>query len=147
MHFVFNQIPFAPYGSKALLLITTPQLLLAMVVAGLLVLMVKVCIQSTTGPVSTAALKHHLFLLQQRMAGPGKVQPQQEREELEKLQNTIKTSSTPDAISGDVELRSLFRNNCASIQSKIRQPELEDRSGWIQFGELISGFNASYFPG
>jgi hypothetical protein len=146
MTFLQQKIAVSRNPCKGILFIALPQLLLVVVVAGLLVLMVSVCIKLTKGPLSTTALKRQLILLQARFVAAALVNPDLEREKMEALQNNIKTSSSPLTISGDYELRVLFHNNCESIQSKLYQPDLDNRTGWIKLNELMTGFNAMYFP-
>lgn len=121
------------------------QVLLAVVLAGLLVLLVTTCIKFTKGPFNTAALKAQLRSLQIKFVTAALINPEFERQEMEKLQNKIKTSRSQVAISGDHDLKLLFASNCQYIQSELDNTELDNRSSWIKFRELMSGFNHLYF--
>lgn len=132
-------------GLNRLLLITLPQILLIVVLAGLLVLLVSTCIKFTKGPLSTSALKKHLLQLQSKFVASALINPEWERQEMEKLQNKIKTSSDQLTISGDKDLQQLFANNCKYIQSTMTDVNLVNRSSWIKFKALMFGFNKFYF--
>lgn len=130
---------------KGILIVTLPQILLIVVVAGLLVLMVFSCIKAVKGPLSTTALKRYLILLQAKFASANTIDPNLERDEMENLQNKIKTSCSALRISGDSDLKSLFHNSCRSIHLILQQPHLNDRTGWLKFNALMTDFKTSYF--
>lgn len=130
---------------KGMLFITLPQLLLVIIVAGLLMLMVSVCVKNIKGPLSSGAIKRQLLLLHSKLRTPNLVDPDMERGEMEKLQNKIKTSCSVETISGDNNLKSLFHDNGVLIQEVLRQQHLENRSGWIKLNALLSGFGMQYF--
>jgi hypothetical protein len=125
--------------------ITLPQLVLIIVVAGLLVLMVSAAVKNNRGPLSTTALKRHLLLLRSKLERSNLINPDIEREEIEKLQNKIKTSSSSATISGNNDLKALVSDNCLAVQLILQQPHLDNRSGWIKLNALLTGFRASYF--
>jgi hypothetical protein len=128
-----------------MLLITFPQVLLIVVLVSLLVLMVKTCIKFTKGSLSTTALKKQLRQLQSKFVSSAPIDAETERQEMEILQNKIKTSSGPSTISGDKDLQQLFASNCNYIQSAMTDVNLVNRSSWIKFKELMFGFNDLYF--
>jgi hypothetical protein len=125
--------------------ITLPQLILIIVVAGLLLLMASAAVEDNKGPLSTTALKKHLLLLRAKFKGSDTIDPDLEREEMEKLQNKVKTSNTSASISGNEDLKGLFLDNSLAVQSILRQSNLDNRSGWIKLNTLLTGFCASYF--
>jgi hypothetical protein len=128
-----------------LLFITLPQLLLIAVVASLLVLLVLTCIKSTKGPLSTAALKHHLLLLQSRFVSSALIDPEMERQEMERLQNKIKTSSDQSTISADKDLKQLFASNIHHIHLAMNDLNVVNKSSWIKFKAVMFDFNSFYF--
>ncbi len=128
-----------------MLITILPQMLLIAALLGLLVLLVTTCVKFTKGPVSTSALKTQLRLLQLKFATAATINPESERKEMEILQNRIKTTNDPVMISSDHDLRQLFQSNCKHIQLEMDNTNLENRSSWIQFNNLMLDFNASYF--
>src|SRR6188768_3109477 len=114
-------------GKQGIFLLTPPQVLLIVVLAGLLLLLVSTCIKFTNGPSSTTALKQHLLLLQSKFAASETVNPELERQQIEKLQNKIKTSSDHLTISADNDLKQLFASNCEYIQSAMIDVNLVNR--------------------
>lgn len=126
--------------------ITFPQLLIIVVLGGLLVLLVSTCIKSTKGSLSITALKKHLLQLQSKFSTSALIDPELERQEMEKLQNKTKTSSDPLIISSDKELQQLFVSNCKCIREVMADAHLVNRSSWIKFKELMFSFDHSYFP-
>jgi hypothetical protein len=127
------------------ILIILPQMLLILGLAGLFVLLVTTCIKFTKGPINTAALKNQLRSLQLKFVTAALINPELERKEMEILQNKIKTSSNPSIISNDNDLKLLFDSNCKYIQSEMNNTNLENRSAWIKFRELMFGFDKFYF--
>ena len=121
------------------------QILLMLVVGGLLVLTFTTSLQSTKGTESTSAIKKQLLLLQSKFASSKPINPEAERQEMEKLQNAIKTSSNFTLISGDDDLKQLFSNNCNYIQLAMNNNRLVNRTAWIKFNDLMIGFNNLYF--
>jgi hypothetical protein len=132
--------------TSGMFFITLPQLVLIIVVVCLLMLMVSVSVKNNRGPLSTTALKRHLLLLRSKLERSNLINPDIEREETEKLQNKIKTSSSSATISGNTDLKALVHDNVLSVQSILQQPHLDNRSGWIKLNALLTGFRASYFP-
>jgi len=126
-------------------LIMLPQIFLIAVLAGLLILLVSTCIKFTKGPLSTIALKRHLLQLQSKFMTSASINPEWERQEVEKLQNKIKTASDPLTISGDKDIQQLFASNCKYIQAVMTDVNLINRSSWIKFKELMFSFNDFYF--
>jgi hypothetical protein len=134
------------YRKQKLLLITVPQLLLVAVLLSLLVLMVITCIKFTKGPLSTTALKRHLLLLQSKFITSVPINPELERQEMEKLQNKIKTSSDQLTISEDKDLKQLFAINCEHIHSAMKDVNVVNKSSWIKLNAVMCGFSKFYFP-
>src|SRR5947209_3162735 len=128
-----------------LLLIALPQLLLIAVVASLLVLMISACIKFTKGPLSTAALKQHLLLLQSKFISSAPINPEWERQEMEKLQNKIKTSNDQLTISSDKDLEELFASNCTHTHSAMTDVNVVNKTSWIKFKAVLCGFSEFYF--
>ena len=133
------------FQNSCLLLLTLPQLTLLIFVAGLLVMMVSACIKFTKGPVNTSALAQQLQRLQAKFTGGLSINPQKEREEMEKLQNKLKTTSTAALISGNANLKQLFYSNCKAIQAVLRRSDLQNRTAWIKLNALLVDFDALYF--
>jgi hypothetical protein len=132
-------------GSSGITFIAFPPLLLIIVVVALMALMVSVCIKFTKGPLSTAALLQQLQHLQARFASGKQINPEREREEMEILQNKIKTTSDPITISENMDLKRLFYSNCKSIQGVLGQADLQNRTSWIKLNGLMVEFNSRYF--
>jgi len=130
---------------QKLLLITVPQLMLIAVLVSLLVLMVLTCIKFTKGPLSTAALKQHLLLLQSKFITSVPINPELERLEIETLQNKIKTSSDQLTISGDKDLKQLFDSNCKHVHSAMTDVNVVNKSSWIKLNAVMCGFSEFYF--
>jgi len=128
-----------------MLITILPQILLIVGLAALIVLLVTVCTKFTKGPISTDALKKQLRLLQLKFVTAETINPEMERKEMEILQNKIKTSSNALIISDDNDLKLLSDSNCKYIQSEMDNINLTNRSSWIQFRELMLGFDKLYF--
>jgi hypothetical protein len=128
-----------------MLTIILPQVLLIVGFAGLLVLLITTCIKFTKGPINADALKRQLRSLQLKFVTAASINPEMERKEMEILQNRIKTSSNTSIISGDDDLKLLFGSNCKYIQSAMMDVNLENRSSWIKFKELMFSFDDLYF--
>ena len=124
---------------------TIPQILLIALIAGLLVLTVSICVRFTKGPLSTAALKRRLLQLQSRFVASEPIDPELERQEMERLQNKIKTSSDQLTISGDDDLKQLIASNRNYIQLALAKKEVANKTSWIQFNALMTDFDHSYF--
>jgi hypothetical protein len=77
--------------------------------------------------------------------GSAPINPEAERQEMEILQNKIKTTSDQLTISGDKDLKQLFASNCKYIKSIMADVNLANRSSWIKFKELMFSFNHFYF--
>lgn len=133
------------FRNSGLLLITFPEITLLIFVAGLLVMMVSACIKFTKGPVNTSALEQQLQRLQAKFTAGLLINPKSEREEMETLQNKLKTTSNPSLISGNASLKQLFYSNCKAIQAVLRRPDLQDRTAWIKLNALMVDFDALYF--
>lgn len=132
-------------GNGSLLFLTLPQISLIVFVTFLLILMVSVCIKFTKGPFNTSALLQQLKRLEAKFVSGKMINPKIEREEMERLQNKIKTTSDPAVISGNRDLKRLLYNNCKSIQTVLSQPGLENRTSWIKLNALMVDFNDLYF--
>ena len=132
-------------SKNGLLFIGVPPILLILIVASLLMIAASICTKFTKGPLSTAALLERMRLLQAKFMAGNTIDPEAEREEMEILQNKIKTTSTLQTISGNSDLKQLFARNCAFIQSVLKQPLLDNKTSWIKFNALMVDFNTSYF--
>lgn len=121
------------------------QIILITASAGLLVLLVTSCIKFTKGPIDTDALKKQLRLLQLKFVSAAIINPDLERQEIEILQNKIKTSNNQVSISNDKDLKQLFASNCEYIQIAMTDVNLVNRSSWIKFKELMFSFSNFYF--
>jgi hypothetical protein len=128
-----------------LLFLTIPQIMLIGLVILLLALMKSACTKFTKGPVSTTALLQQLQRLQAKFALGKLINPEMEREEMERLQNKISTSSEPGIISGNADLKRLLYSNCKSIQAVLSQSILENRTSWIKMNAMMVDFNTHYF--
>jgi membrane protein insertase Oxa1/YidC/SpoIIIJ len=133
------------FRNNGLLFLTFPQITLLIFVILLLILMVSVCIKFTKGPFNTSALQEHLQRLQAKFSAGILINPRTEREEMETLQNKIKTTSNPALISGNATLKRLLYSNCKAIQAVLGQPGLENRTSWIKLNALMVDFNDLYF--
>jgi hypothetical protein len=127
------------------LYLALPPLLLIIAVVGLLILTVSVCIKFTKGPLSTAALLRQLQILQAKFMQGKTIDPDTQRQEMEILQNKLKTSSDPALISANSDLKQLFSSNCQAIQSVLERPLLENRTSWIKLNTMMLDFNSHYF--
>ena len=132
-------------SNNRLLFIGVPPILLIIIVTSLLMITASICSKFTKGPLSTVALLQRMRLLQAKFIAGKEIDPETEREEMEILQNKIKTSSSMQTISGNSDLKQLFARNCASIQSVLKQPVLDNKTSWIKFNALMADFNTSYF--
>jgi hypothetical protein len=130
---------------RRMFLITFPQVQLIVVFLGLLVLLVRACIQFTKGPSSTTALKQQLLQLQSKFMGSVPINPEAERQEMEILQNKIKTTSDQLTSSGDKDLQQLSTTNCKYIQLGMTDVNLINKSQWLKFKELMFSFHNFYF--
>ena len=128
-----------------MLITILPQVLLIVGLGALIVFLVTTCIKFTKGPISTDALKRQLRLLQLKFVTAETINPDVERREMEILQNKIKTSNDPLIISDDNDLKLLSGSNCKYIQLEMDNVNLANRSSWIQFRELMLGFDRFYF--
>lgn len=121
--------------------------LLMIFLGALFIAMVSVCFTSTKGPLSTTAFLKQLQSLQARFAAGKIINPETEREHLEKLQNKVKTLSEASIISGNADLRRLLHSICQSIKIVLDQPDLANRTTWIKLNSLMVDFNTQYFSG
>ncbi|HEY6956268.1 MAG TPA: hypothetical protein VI385_13545 [Flavisolibacter sp.] len=128
-----------------MLITILPQVLLIVGLGALIVFLVTTCIKFTKGPISTDALKRQLRLLQLKFVTAETINPDVERREMEILQNKIKTSNDALIISDDNDLKLLSGSNCKYIQLEMDNVNLANRSSWIQFRELMLGFDRFYF--
>ena len=90
-------------------------------------------------------MKRRLLQLQLKFSTSELIDLVQEREEMEKLQNKVKTSNGQLAISGDKDLQQLFATNCKYIQSAMTDVNLLNKSQWLKFKELMFSFRNFYF--
>lgn len=130
---------------KGVLLIAPMEIVLMLVVAGLLVITFIVSGVSTTGKRSIAALKAHLQGLQSRMAEPGTLDPEAEREDIEVLLNKVKATCEQPVISGSRDLAELFGRTHTTMQA-IDQGQMRKRGAWLQFKGVTNSFYELYFP-
>lgn len=128
-----------------MLITILPQVLLIVGLGALIVFLVTTCIKFTKGPISTDALKRQLRLLQLKFVTAETINPDVERREMEILQNKIKTSNDALIISDDNDLKLLSGSNCKYIQLEMDNVNLANRSSWVQFRELMLGFDRFYF--
>jgi translation elongation factor EF-1beta len=140
-----QQIALFRNWNRGVFPLVLPAALLIAVVVGLIVLMVSVCVKSTAGPLSMAALKDHLRLLQSKFASQAPVDPEQERIEMEKLENNIKAACPQKVISGNSELKALFLTNYHTVEVITGNQQTANRTEWLKLRELMSGFNDLYF--
>lgn len=134
-------------GTQESLYIAFAPILLIVFVGALFIMMVSVCFTFTKGPLSTTAFLKQLQILQARFAAGKIINPDTERVEMEKLQNKIKTFSEASIISGNADLQRLLYSICQSIKVALGQPDLENRTSWIQLNALMVDFNTQYFKG
>lgn len=128
-----------------MLITILPQVLLIVGLGALIVFLVTTCIKFTKGPISTDDLKRQLRLLQLKFVTAETINPDVERREMEILQNKIKTSNDALIISDDNDLKLLSGSNCKYIQLEMDNVNLANRTSWIQFRELMLGFDKFYF--
>ena len=139
-----NTLFFSPQNKGVLFLAFPPLLLIAFVV-GLLVTTILVCIKFTKGPASTKAFTDRLRTLQLKFDSGKTIHPEKEREEMERLQNKIKTTSEAAIISGNSDLRHLLYSICQSLHGVLNQPSLENRTSWIKLNAVMVDFDTQYF--
>lgn len=130
---------------KGVLLIAPFEIVLVLLVAGLLVMTFIVGGATTAGKRSIAALRAHLQGLQSRMADPGTLDPEAEREDMEVLLNKVKATCEQPAISGSRELAELFGRTHTTMQA-IDQQQVRKRGSWLQFKGITNSFYELYFP-
>jgi hypothetical protein len=121
------------------------QILLVIVVAGLIIVAIMSCIKFTKGPLSMGDLKKYLLLLQSKFIHHAFIDPEFERQEIEVLQNKVKTSCSQLVISNNSDLEGLFLNTCQSINAVMTDKEIENRTSWLKFSEVICNFQEFYF--
>jgi hypothetical protein len=132
-------------GSKGLLFITLPQVLLLVVVIGLLVYTVLACMKFTRRSLTVTALRNQLLLLQGKFVHPFAMDPDVEREQMEILHNNLKTSSDATQITANSDLKQLIQSTCLSIKSILNKSDLVNKTGWIKFNRVMSDFDDLYF--
>lgn len=126
-------------------MITIPQLLPGLFLLLLFAVTFYTCFRSTKGPVSISNLMAHLLLLKTKFENESPLNPKDEREIMEVLQNKTKTSCSGDAISKNKDLRTLFIDNCRSVNAMIAIAPAKNKTSWLQFGALMNDFNEQYF--
>lgn len=131
---------------KGVLLIAPLEVVLILVVAGLLVMTFIAGGTATAGKHSIAALKNYLQGLQSRMAEPGTLDPEAEREDMEVLLNKVKATCEQPVISGNRELAELFGRTHDTMQA-IDPGQVRKRGSWLQFRSVTDSFYELYFPG
>lgn len=134
-------------GHKGTLVLAFPPILIIVIAAVLFVMMISVCTKFTKGPLSTSAFLKQLHVLQLKLVLGKKINPEKEREEMERLQNKIKTFSEASIISRNADLQRLLHSICHSIKVVLGQPNLENRTSWIKLNALMVDFNTQYFRG
>ena len=125
--------------------VAIPFVLMIVVVGGLFAVMIMACMRFTKGPVSVVDMKDYLIRLQKKFIAQKAINPEQERIEMEKLQNKIKGSCDRGVISSNGELKDLFGENCASIRAIMAHEHIGDKMAWLKFRELMFSFNSFYF--
>lgn len=130
---------------KGVLLIAPLESVLILVVTGLLVVTFVVSGATTAGKRSIATLKAHLQGLQSRMADPGNLDPEAEREDMEVLLNKVKATCEQPVITGNRELAQLFGRTHTTMQA-IDQGQVRKRGAWLQFKGVTNSFYEQYFP-
>lgn len=133
------------FRNKNLLFLALPQIGMLVLMALMIYWMVSVCTKSTKGPASMAALLQQLQRLQAKFTAGRLVNPQTEREEMEILQNKIKTRTDPALISGNDGLKQLFHSNGNAIKAVLAQPDLHNRTAWIKLNTMMVNFDEFYF--
>ena len=121
------------------------QILLVIIVSGLIIIAVVSCIKFTKGPLSIGDLKNYLHLLQSKFTHHAFIDPELERQEMEVLQNKVKTSCSQLSISENTDLQGLFLNTCQNINDVMNDKEIENRISWLKFREVICNFQEFYF--
>jgi hypothetical protein len=130
---------------KGVLMIAPLEILLILVVAGLLVMTIIVSLASTAGKYSIAALKAHLQGLQTRMADPGTLNAEAEREDMEVLLNKVKATCEERDISRNMELKALL-GQAHTTMDAIDKGQNRQRGSWLQFKGVTNSFYELYFP-
>lgn len=91
------------------------------------------------------ALKDHLRLLKSKFDSKAHIDPEQERIEMEKLENNIKANCPQKDISRNAELKTLFLTNYHTVEVITGNNQTANRTEWLKLRELMSGFNDLYF--
>lgn len=130
---------------KGVLMLAPLEIVLIVVVAGLLVMTFITSLTSTLGKQSIAALKTHLQGLQARLAAPGTLDPEAEREHIEVLFNKVKSSCEQPLISGNKELKDLLVQTETKMRAMDEQ-QSRQRGAWIQWKGVTHSFYDQYFP-
>lgn len=123
----------------------TLHLLLLLAVAALFVFAIKASAAFTKGPVSVTALTLYLQRLQVKFAAGAIINPEEERNELETLLNSIKTKTDPATLSGNAELQVLLAGNRQSVNKSLLNLTTDGRTPWIKLHALVTEFEVSYF--
>jgi hypothetical protein len=131
---------------KQKLLITTPELLLLLVVIALAVTAVSASMKSNKGTSSTRDLKNYLLGLQLRFRNPLAIDAEKERTALELLLNRLKTSSPQKTISEDEDLKELFGSTCSRIKEITNSREEGARTSWRKLKNVVFDFQEFYYP-
>lgn len=130
---------------KGVLMMAPLEIVLSLVVAGLLVMTFIAGGTGTAGKRSIAALRNYLQGLQSRMADPGTLNPEAEREDMEVLVNRVKATCEQPVISGNRELEELFGQAHTKMQA-IDQQQVRQRSSWLQLKSVTNSFYELYYP-
>jgi hypothetical protein len=119
--------------------------LVLLVVAGLIVFTFIVSFSSSKGEQSMASLSQFLRSINTRFDAHDPINVEQERKEMEILQNRVKVCCDEQTISNNNDLRSLFKTLCNHISITCDLSNLPDRSSWIKLKVVTSNFDDTYF--
>lgn len=131
---------------KGVLFVGPLEIVLIVVVIGLFVLMIFTSLASNNGKLSMNSLKSHLLGLQPRLQSPYTMDPEWERENMERLLNKVKANCEEHVISSNFELKELFDQTCTKMNT-IDEKQANNRSSWLQLKGVTNSFQALYYPG
>lgn len=127
-------------------MISTPELLLLVVVIGLVVMAVTAAMKYTKGNSSLVELQYYLKALQLRLTTPSTMDAEKERVEIDALLNRLKTTLPQKTITENEELKSLFGTTSQQIKIITDSKETGLRTSWQKLKNVVYDFDEFYYP-
>jgi hypothetical protein len=132
-------------STGALLFIPVPEIVMLLLLIYLFYILFGCCMIDRNGSEASNALKEHLWQMQQKLSGSDNIDPEQERSELDRLQNRMKVWNPGEAISKDPSLRYLFVKNYNLATEWPLTHETTNRTGWAKLHAVMKDFYDAYF--